>query len=262
MKLASHVVRPTRSRTATHHRIIVGDIVEKTLVAADSLQDVPAEDRHAARGDGHAQPVGGQQEARLMAVDVGALHLGGEALRLLASLERQHEPDLVRQLRRGRAELAGVERDAGIAQRHDRPARRLQALAHVVQLGIEGVVAADQDRCVGPVPARLRSRLVELAGHADQDFGTGARQLRQPPEVELRCVMGAASGATTLKSVGPCRGGRDGLRRSASAALAHCTSVAPAHQPRPIQNRRQAAICHHAPAEKRWTSSFSIASAR
>ena len=67
---------------------------------------------------------------------------------------------------------------------------------------------------------------------------------------------------TTLKSAVSCRGGGDRLRRRASAALAHCTSVAPAHQPSPIQNRMHATICHHAPAEKRWTSSFSIASAR
>jgi hypothetical protein len=35
-----------------------------------------------------------------------------------------------------------------------------------------------------------------------------------------------------------------------------------AHQPSPIQNRVLAAISHHSPAEKRWISSFSIASAR
>ena len=150
--------------------------------------------RHAARCDGHAQPVGGQQEARLMAVDVGAFHLGREVFRPLAGLERQHQPDLVRQLRRGRDEIAGGERDPGVAQRHDGPARRLEALAHVVQLGIEGAVAADQDRCGGPLRAHPLDRLVALAGHADQDFGAGARELRQPPDIGFGGVMGAGQG--------------------------------------------------------------------
>ena len=52
------------------------------------------------------------------------------------------------------------------------------------------------------------------------------------------------------------------LRRRANAALSHCTNKVTPHQAAIAQNREPPPIGHHARAEKRWTSSFSIASAR
>ena len=50
-----------------------------------------------------------------MAVDVGALHFGGEITRRLARLQRQHEPRALRQRRGDPAEFLGVQHDPGVA---------------------------------------------------------------------------------------------------------------------------------------------------
>ena len=69
-------------------------------------------------------------------------------------------------------------------------------------------------------------------------------------------------GATMLKSAAPCRTGSAGRRQRPSPALIHCTAIVAAHQPSPAQKRMHAAIGHHSLTEKRWMSSFSMASAR
>ncbi len=193
---AHHEVAQGRLEAELAHRtrdgIIVGDPAIEAAPIADPLQGLARDQGHASGGDGDAQPVGRKEEARLLPVDIGALQFGGEIPRRLPCLERQHQADRIRQRQGGAAQVLGIEQDARVAQRHERTARRLETLAHVVHLGIEGRVVADEDRRLGPCRPYRRERFIVLGGNADQDLRAGVRQRPEGMHVGRRCVAGAA----------------------------------------------------------------------
>ena len=206
---------------------------------ADPLQGVARQKRHAARRHGKAQAVGRKQEARLMAVDVGAFELRGEILRRLGGLQRQDQADLVRQRHRSATKHVGIEDNARVAQRHHRPRRGLQSLAHVVHLGIERAVAADEDRRLGPLGAGRRDGAIPVVRHADQDFRAGIRQRAQGIDVVGRGVGHAVHRGHDTEIAGRTTndGPRSGRSCQRGARPVHERTHRPPAEPDPYERR-------------------------
>ena len=112
------VPQPCRQPKLPHRtddRVVVGYPAVEAAPVTDALQRVVRQQGDAAGGHGDAQTVGGQQEARLMSIDVGTLDFRREVLRCFRRLQGQDQSDLVRQRRRRAAELVRFHQDAGVA---------------------------------------------------------------------------------------------------------------------------------------------------